>query len=1572
MESSIAHLLIKYSGWNDRSLKYGKEYLQYKRILNVGPIQGLDAELRGLALYLPVDQQHIMSRKILCARDGLPFDAVCATQVDSLEMAEKLNTVLAQNGILITAEDERIASGLGEPSLWTIDEDVYGVYHKRVQTEIAFSGERFIPGIEDKKLEAEHMQRYLSVRNLVKGMQVLDLACGEGYGSALLAETAESVIGIDIDQGTIDQAQKKYQKENLRYMEGDAAAIPLPDHSVDAVVSFETIEHISEELQQKFLREINRVLKPDGLVIMSTPNKAIYSDRYSYFNEYHIHEFYPDEFVLFLKQFFPYVRMYQQSFQVVSLLSDCESADGQAFWYGNKVEAGEAKYLIAVASRRKNALPEMSSLFLETAGEYEENIQRIVRLQNEETMRNLHIRTLDGELAEKGDLIQRLQTEQAERDAHIQELDQEVTARGERIQELQEEETRRNQHIQSLDSELQERGNLIQQLQEEQVQRDQHIKALDSELAEKGDLIQRLQTEQAERDAHIQELDQEVTARGERIQELQEEETRRNQHIQTLDSELQERGKLIQQFQEEQVQRDQHIKALDSELAEKGDLIQRLQTEQAERDAHIQELDQEVTARGERIQELQEEETRRNQHIQNLDSELQEKGKLIQQLQAEQAERDVHIQELDQEMAQRVSRILELQDEVAQKNQHIHTLNDNLEENGSLIQRMQAEEKENRLRIQRLDAELNEKEKTIEKVTREKEEVSAYMENVKELIVQLNKERDQLRDDNQALKQECSRIASERDHMEEQRNTLVKERDELKEYHQQLKTECEKLHETIKELNTELNNKKGHIELLLESDRELERIHHSRHWKVMTAYWKVRDFVFPHNSRRRLLVKLAAKFIRHPIGCLKRVDVRHIKTFVDGLKSGSIESTSARLDNYLGGSVGNPDRPNQIPIVEYKTKEDAPHFHVPSSNHPVVSIVIPVYNQFHYTYACLKTIAMNSGDVPYEVIVANDCSTDLTTQLTKIITGVKVVTNKENLRFLRNCNNAAKHAGGKYILFLNNDTQVQKNWLSSLVELIERDEKIGMVGSKLVYPDGRLQEAGGILWRDGSAWNYGNGKDPAMPEYNYVKDVDYISGAAIMIRANLWREIGGFDDQFAPAYYEDTDLAFEVRRHGYRVVYQPLSVVIHFEGVSNGTDTSGGLKAYQVKNQKAFYEKWKDVLAAHKPNAECVFRARERSLDKPVLLFVDHYVPEFDKDAGSRAAYQYIQLFVHQGFQVKFIGDNFFHSLPYTTVLEQMGVEVLCGDWYYMHWKEWLKENAVHFDYAILSRPHIAVNYIDILRQHSKAHIAYFGHDLHYLRAMREYETTRDKSYLNESNSWHEKEYALMRKMDVVFYFSTVETEMIKKEAPTINAVAIPVYIFDSVPDTPYRFEDRKDLFFVGGFGHRPNLDAVEWLVSEIMPLVRKAVPEIQLHIAGSKMPNEIKELDGKNGIVIEGTVSDERLRELYGQSRMTVVPLRYGAGVKGKVIESMYNGIPLVTTTCGAEGIEGAKNTIIALDTADEIAKKIVALYNDKAALEKLSAGQREIVKKYFSEAHAVEIMDMVYHFSGKKESMH
>lgn len=270
--------------------------------------------------------------------------------------------------------------------------------------------------------------------------------------------------------------------------------------------------------------------------------------------------------------------------------------------------------------------------------------------------------------------------------------------------------------------------------------------------------------------------------------------------------------------------------------------------------------------------------------------------------------------------------------------------------------------------------------------------------------------------------------------------------------------------------------------------------------------------------------------------------------------------------------------PRYRPVLFHAPLAAGEVLHFEDSEKPVVSIVIPTHNQWDYTCSALRSILHNTTGVPYEVVVADDVSTDATVEICKVITGITVVRNETNLGFLRNCNNAAKLARGKYILFLNNDTNVQKGWLDMLLRLIEGDPAIGMVGPKLVYPDGRLQEAGGIVWNDATGWNYGRWDDPDDPRYNFPRETDYISGACIMIRKELWDEIGGFDERYAPAYSEDSDLAFEVRKRGCKVVYQPESVVVHFEGTTCGTDTGKGVKKYQEINQGKFFRKWEEVL----------------------------------------------------------------------------------------------------------------------------------------------------------------------------------------------------------------------------------------------------------------------------------------------------------------------------------------------------------------------------------------------------------
>lgn len=634
---------------------------------------------------------------------------------------------------------------------------------------------------------------------------------------------------------------------------------------------------------------------------------------------------------------------------------------------------------------------------------------------------------------------------------------------------------------------------------------------------------------------------------------------------------------------------------------------------------------------------------------------------------------------------------------------------------------------------------------------------------------------------------------------------------------------------------------------------------------------------------------------------------------------------------------------------------------LPYFENPEVSIIIPAYNQIGYTYACVQSVMEFTKDIAYEIILADDVSTDATAQIDNYIEGLVVCRNTTNQGFLRNCNNAAKKARGTYIMFLNNDTRVTENYLSSLLRLIKSDSSIGMVGSKLVYPDGKLQEAGGIIWSDGSGWNYGRGDVPDKCEYNYVRDVDYISGAAILLSTKLWKKIGGFDDRYAPAYCEDSDLAFEVRKAGKRVVYQPQSVVIHYEGVSNGTDTHGsGLKKYQIENGKKLKEKWKEELSEQFDNIDNPnpFRARERSKGKKIVLIVDHYVPTFDKDAGSKTTYQYIRLLLSKGYEVKFLGDNFLHEEPYTSTLEQLGVEVLYGKDMQENIMNWIEEHASDLHLVYLNRPHIASKYIDLIKDKTNLKVIYYGHDLHFLREDREFRLTGDPKNKEDSEYWKSVELSVMYKSDMNYYPSYVEKEYIQSIDNTIPIKAITAYVYDSFEEISFNPKEREGLLFVGGFAHAPNADAVLWFVNNIWEHVYNKL-HCNFYIVGSHAPEEITSLNNPDkGIVVKGFVSDEELKELYKKTRMVVVPLRYGAGVKGKVIEALYYSSVVVTNSVGAEGIEDAESVMAIEDDAASMQDRIIELYNDENKLKEMSKAALEYIKKHNSVEAAWDII--------------
>jgi glycosyltransferase involved in cell wall biosynthesis len=464
--------------------------------------------------------------------------------------------------------------------------------------------------------------------------------------------------------------------------------------------------------------------------------------------------------------------------------------------------------------------------------------------------------------------------------------------------------------------------------------------------------------------------------------------------------------------------------------------------------------------------------------------------------------------------------------------------------------------------------------------------------------------------------------------------------------------------------------------------------------------------------------------------------------------------------------------------------------------------------------------------------------------------------------------------------------------------------------------------------------------------------VDYCSGASLLIPRFLWDQLGGFDEHYLPAYYEDTDLAFRVRAVGKRVVYQPESVVIHYEGISHGTDTGSGVKAHQVENQKKFFARWQHELERnHLENGINPFRARDRSIRKKTLLVVDHYVPQPDRDAGSRSIWCFLREFVAMGLNVKFWPANHWHDPQYTSLLQQEGIEVYCGNEYVGAFPAWIKEHASNLDYVLLSRPHITEKHLPVVREFTQAKILFYGHDLHYARLLGEFEKTQNVELKKQAAESRDLEESLWRKVDVIYYPSESETEAVLKAVPAAKARTVPLYFFDGAEfEVTLAGRSKTDLLFVAGFGHPPNVDAAKWLVNDILPRIKAKIPEVRLILAGSNPTREVIALADADRIQVTGYLSDKDLSDLYIRSGVAIVPLRFGAGVKGKVLEGLHHALPIVTTSVGVQGLSGLDAVVPVSDQPEQIAAAVVELMQNPEWWMAVAQGGCDFVHAKFS----------------------
>lgn len=651
----------------------------------------------------------------------------------------------------------------------------------------------------------------------------------------------------------------------------------------------------------------------------------------------------------------------------------------------------------------------------------------------------------------------------------------------------------------------------------------------------------------------------------------------------------------------------------------------------------------------------------------------------------------------------------------------------------------------------------------------------------------------------------------------------------------------------------------------------------------------------------------------------------HLNRPISGLDQAALATAFATLDQ---SHETLKLRPIAFPVVEA----------------PKVSVIIPAHNKIGVTYYGLCALLAAHNETSFEVILVDDASTDETAEIETIVSGITVIRNTEPQRFIRACNAGAAAARGEYVVLLNNDTEVTTGWLDALCDAFTRFDTVGLVGSKLLYPDGTLQDAGGIIWGSGNPWNYGNRANPWEPRFCYARQADYLSGAAMMTTKAIWDEVGGLSDYLEPMYFEDTDFAFKLREAGYTTWFVPSSIIYHFEGMTSGTDTKSGFKSYQEINRPKFKRRWARDYAGfgregHEPDLE-----KDRGIAGRVL-FIDYTTPHEDRDAGSYAAHREIELVQSLGYKVTFLPQNLAHLGSLTDILQNNGVEVITAP-FYLSVAEFLEKRAAEFDAVYITRYYVAQDSIaHVRRANPKARIILNNADLHFLRELRAAMSENDPSRLAAMAKVRDEELEMMRAADLVLSYNEVEHAVIASHTDGKVRVMTCPWVVDIPPTVP-PLKGRRGLSFLGSFRHHPNAEGALWFATHVMP--RLSGVGAHLSIYGSNLSPEIAALKS-DWVDPVGFVAD--VADAYDHHRIFVAPLLSGAGIKGKVLGALAHGIPCVLSPVAAEGIglRHGHDCLIA-ETPQDWAEAITRLMQDDALWEAMSGAARAYTAERFS----------------------
>lgn len=668
-----------------------------------------------------------------------------------------------------------------------------------------------------------------------------------------------------------------------------------------------------------------------------------------------------------------------------------------------------------------------------------------------------------------------------------------------------------------------------------------------------------------------------------------------------------------------------------------------------------------------------------------------------------------------------------------------------------------------------------------------------------------------------------------------------------------------------------------------------------------------------------------------------------------GISSGSVEHKAkaatqsmaeiTQVDPVVAPTNEPPPPINESDNTSYDAKaekdltrflQSGDHLGFKKQDQPTISIILVFYNQAHLSLLCLQSL-IKFADVPFELIIVDNGSSDSTTDLLAVLDNCVVLSNVENLGFVKAVNQGAKHARGEYILLLNNDAVIHQQTLSSALSSIHERESVGAVGGKISLIDGSLQEAGSIIWSDGSCLGYGRGDDPMASDYMFERDVDYCSGAFLLFRRKHFEELDGFDLDYAPAYYEESDFCIRLQKKGLRVVYNPTIKITHYEFASSGGMSSAS--KLQQEHQQILCEKHSDWLRNQSQNNPALIIQARTANKFPNVLLIDDRVPHPSLGSGYPRSAHMLNSMDKLDLNVTFFPLQFpidDWKTTYSTLSKSIEVVLEKGR---SGLYPFLNSRKGFFQYIVVSRIHNMKFFREIFETNpSLIEGSKIIYDAEALTASRE---ILHRQLLCQPVTEIEKEDLITEEMqqskiaETVIAVSAREADVYRQHG--INNVCILGHTLSVMPGDK-DFSSREGILFVGALRDEgsPNVDSLLWFVINVLPIIEVAIPEIKLYIVGDKAASSLASIEKEN-ISFLGRL--DCVAGVYNSSRIFVAPTRFAAGIPHKVHEAASMGIPCVTTPLLAMQLQWQheKELLIGED-AKCFAEQCVRLYQGEA----------------------------------------